>query len=212
MSSPAPRYLPFKVGDRTFQRLNLEHPEVGARILAEMKAGVPVYYDRVWPLTERFCAFLIENPELVADKAVLAVGAGVGMEAVVAGSLARRIHVNDMAPVALELLQEQLEANGIQVSGAIPGSFGEITLPRGVELVLACFVLYDPGTERAMRALLHRALGSGVPVLLADQNIGGHFEKIVASLEAQRPRSVRHLARDERMEVVRMEPPPVEET
>lgn len=193
MLAPPRRWVSFDVRGLSLERLNLEHPEVGRRILEEMSAGVDVYYDRVWGLTRRFCSFLLERPGLVEGRRVLVAGAGVGMEAVVTGLLARAVVVNDRAPVALELCMEQLERNGVRSRGRAPGPFQDVELD-GIDLVLACFVVYDPETRAAMAALLRRCRERDVPALLANEDVGGHFG---ALLDAT-PGPVEELASDER--------------
>lgn len=198
MSSPTPLFLPFPLDGHHFQRLNFSHPDVEGRVLEEMDAGVPVYYDRAWPLTRRFCRFALERPELVEGEDVLVVGAGAGMESVIVGHLCRELWVNDMAPGALELLGRQLEANGITDYGVRIGSFGDVEVPAGATLVVGCFVVYDRGSARAMAQLLDRTDERGIPVLLADQNIGGHFLRLLG--EQERP--VRWLMEDDDARVV----------
>lgn len=175
------RWIPTEIGDRTFRRLDLEHPEVGERIMDEIQSPVAVYYDRRWPLTGGFCRFLVERPDLVRGKRVLVAGAGVGMEAVVVGALARSVVVNDVAPVALELCAEQLEGNGIEAYEVAPGRFEEVEL-EGIDLVVACYVVYDPETRRSMDRLLQRARERGIPALLANADIGGHFGRLLRDL------------------------------
>jgi predicted nicotinamide N-methyase len=165
---------------RPFRRINLDHPEVEARILREMDRGVAVYYDRHWPFTQRVSAHLLRNPHLVAGRRVMVLGAGVGLEAVVVGSLAARLWINDLAPAALELQALQLEANGIQEVEVLAGSFGELDWPEEVEVILGCFVLYDEETAAAMEALLERARTRDTPVILADLDVGGHFTGLLA--------------------------------
>lgn len=179
-SSP---WIPTEIAGRTFQRLDLDHPEVDGRVIDEIRSGVPVYYDRRWPLTHLFCRFLLERPGRLGGKRVLVAGAGVGMEAVVAGALAETVVINDAAPVALELCAEQLEGNGIDAYEIEPGPFQEADLD-GVDLVLACWVVYDAGTRRAMATLLERARERGIPALLANADIGGHFSRLLAGTGA----------------------------
>lgn len=175
------RWIPTEIGDRAFRRLDLEHPEVGDRIMDEIQSPVAVYYDRRWPLTGGFCRFLVERPDLLEGKRVFVAGAGVGMEAVVAGALARSVVVNDVAPVALELCAEQLEGNGIETYEVAPGPFEEVDL-EGIDLVVACYVVYDPETRRAMARLLERTGERGIPALLANADIGGHFTRLLRGL------------------------------
>lgn len=179
MSSLTPLFRDLRLDGIRFRQLNLAHPEVEARILEEISEGIPVYYDRDWPLTRRFCRILLQRSYLVAHRHVLVVGAGVGLESVVVGRVARRLWVNDIAPVALELQLLQLQENGIAGARAMSGSFGEIVLPDEVDLVMGCFVVYDPGTGKAMEALLDQARRRGIATLLADMDIGGHFSRLL---------------------------------
>lgn len=172
------RWLPVEIAGRTFERINLEHPEVGQRVVDEIESGVDVYYDRRWGLTRRFCRFLLEHPELVEERTVLIAGAGVGMEAVVAGTLARSVTVNDVAPVALSLCVEQMEHNGVSGIEVEAGPCQGVPLD-GTDLVVACFMIYDAATRDAMAALLQRTGEEGIPVLLANENIGGFFTEVL---------------------------------
>ena len=174
-----PPFRTVEIGGERLQRIDFDHPEVVARVLDEMASGIDVYYDRHWPFTQEFCAFLADRPELVRNRNLLVVGAGVGMEAVIAGRLARRLWINDLAPVAVELQMRQLRANGVTVEGTLAGSFAELALPPEVDLVMGCFVVYDENTAAAVEAMLRRTLAAGIPTLLADLDVGGHFSRLL---------------------------------
>lgn len=182
MSEPESRWIPVDLNGRTFHALDLEHEDVGRRVLREIRSGVDVYYDRRWSLTGTFCRFLMERPELLEGRTVFVAGAGVGLEAVVAGTLAEAVVLNDLAPVALELAAEQLERNGVERFEIVPGPFQAADL-SGVDLVMACFVVYDAGTRDAMAALLERAAGRSVPALLANEDLGRHFSRLLDEAE-----------------------------
>lgn len=190
MPTDPPLFTPVELGGHVYRRLNLDHPDPLARVWAEVEAGVPVYYDRVWGLTDRFAAFLHQRPELVSGKHVLVVGAGVGMEAVVVGRLSRSVRINDMAPVSLELLERQLRENGIEPVASLPGSFADVALDPELDLVVACFVVYDRGSARALERLLERTGERGVPVLIAGEDIGGHLSRLLR----RTPRAVTELS------------------
>ena len=178
-SMPPALFRNLDLDGSTFRQLNLDHPRVEARILEEMSSGVKVYYDRDWPFTRKFCRFLLAHPELLLHRRVLVAGAGLGMETVVAGRFAERLWINDMAPAALELQQLQLQENGIIGVENLDGSFGDLELPPSVDLVMGCFVVYDQETATAMESLLRHTHDRGVPALLADLDIGGHFSRIL---------------------------------
>lgn len=166
------------LGKETYQALDLDHPEIEREVTRDMDDGVAVYYDRRWGLTERFCRFLLDRPEMVEGRKVLVAGAGVGLEAVVIGSLAGRIVVNDLAPASLTLAARQLEANDVMDFDLHRGLFQDADLD-GVDLVIACFVVYDEETRDAMAELLRRAAERTIPVILANEEVGSYFQEVL---------------------------------
>ena len=185
------RWRVLEIDGHSFYQLDLQHPEVGPRIVREIESGVDVYYNRRWDHTRRFCRFLLSRPELVEGLRVFVAGAGVGMEAVVVGRLAAALTVNDLSAVALELQLEQLAENGVREVGSVPGSFETVPLD-GIDLVVACYVVYDDETQSAMAALLERAGERGIPALLANEDLEGHFSRLLESTD----RGVTELQRD----------------
>src|SRR5262249_15880707 len=49
-----PYWHPITLNGHSFQILNLDHPEISARILGDLDAGVAVTYDHRWDVTARF--------------------------------------------------------------------------------------------------------------------------------------------------------------
>ena len=166
-------------GER-FELLNLDHPEVAAEIIAEMKAGVDVYYDNRWRATELFARHLQANPDLVSNKDVLVLGAGVGLETLVIGRLCRRLYVNDLAPVALELCARQLTHNGVEHFTTLPGCYEEIKLPP-VDLIVGSFLIYNTATVQAMGQIL---TCSGADVLLMNEALPAWRKLVAAGLRS----------------------------
>ena len=103
----------YTLAGHRFQLLNPDHPEIAARVLGDLDAGIAVYYDSRWDLTTQFCRFLLTHPTWVAGRSVLVLGAGIGLETLVIGRLCTTLYVNDRAPGALDLCAQQLRQNGI---------------------------------------------------------------------------------------------------
>jgi hypothetical protein len=176
-SSSHDRWISCRVGGEDYQLLNLDHPDVEARILREMRAGVEVYYDRRWEATGVFAEWLLAHQEWMVGKRILAVGAGVGLETVVLGRHGRKLFINDLAPVALELCREQLAQNGVAGVETVPGRLEEVVFPE-VDLVVACFLVYNPETRKAVRALAERRIA---PVLLVNESLTD-FRRLLVDL------------------------------
>lgn len=197
--------VPFRtrtIGGRSFELIDWSHPAVESRVLREMEEGFAVYYDREWPLTIRFCEFLLSQPSILRGRRILVAGAGVGPEAVVAGRLGRALWINDLSPAALELLASQLVQNGVGEFEVLAGTLADIPLPTELDLVMASFFVYDRDTLEAMRRLLDRAAARSLPVLLANQEIGGFFARLLR----EAPLPAEEIHRDEELRVVRWAP------
>jgi hypothetical protein len=162
-----PRWQPITFAGHRFQLLNLDHPEIAACILGDLDAGIAVTYDRRWDVTARLGRFLLANPEWVAGRTVLALGAGVGLETLVIGRLCHHLYLNDLAPGALALSAEQLQQNGIAHFTCLPGRYETLPLPP-VDLLVGCYLVYNRDTAAAMRQLLARPTP---PVLLINDNL-----------------------------------------
>jgi hypothetical protein len=160
-------WQPLDIAGRHFQVLNLDHPHVTAHIMEDIDTGVRVYYDQRWQVTTRFCHFLLAEPVRVADRTVLVLGAGVGLETLVIGSLCRTLYINDLSSRALALCAWQLRQNRLTHFVCLPGRYEQLSLPR-VDLIVGCFLVYNRATAVAMQQLLARPTP---PVLLMNDNM-----------------------------------------
>ncbi len=164
MSSPAASslWLSVDLDGYHIDSLNLKHPCVADQVGNDITAGTDVYYDRRWTVTERFCRFLLAKPTWVADKTVLVLGAGIGLETIIIGRLCRFLYLNDLTSRALDLCAQQLRHNGITTFTCLAGRYEELVLPP-VDLLVGCFVVYNQETAHAMAQLLAEC---SYPVLL----------------------------------------------
>jgi len=191
------RWLPISIGNETYDLLNLKHPDFNRRVMAEMDNGVDVYYDRRWRATEIFSRWLLDNPETVAGKRVLALGVGIGLETLPLGQLCEHLFINDFAPVSLELCAEQLEQNGIQNYTALSGPMEEINLPE-IDLAIACFLIYENETRSAMTKFIDTYPGE---IIVANGPLPA-FEEWRKSL----PRETETLISDDTVLAIRLLP------
>ncbi|MDA7863254.1 class I SAM-dependent methyltransferase [Akkermansiaceae bacterium] len=142
-----------QVGKDNYQLMNLSHPEVDLRVIAEMEAGVDVYYDRRWGATAILADWMGENLDVIRNKRILILGAGVGAETLILGSYGKHVWINDLAPVALELCGEQMEKNDLENFTTLVGRYEDLDLPE-VDLVVASFLIYNKETYEAMRSFM----------------------------------------------------------
>lgn len=146
-------YKTTTIGQADYQLLDLDQKSVEKRIIQDMDAGVEVYYDRRWEVTESLTAWLEANHSFYMGKRALVLGAGVGAETLVLGRLAEKIYINDLSPTALELCAEQMDYNGLGNYETLLGRYQEIDLPT-VDIVVASFLVYNRETLDAMRSFM----------------------------------------------------------
>lgn len=167
-------------GGRLFYLLDLDHPEIEKKIIGEIESGIDVYYDRRWELTQGFCEFLFEIPELFINRDILIAGAGIGAESVVIGSMARKLYINDLAPVALDYCAMQLDKNGITDFEMLPGRYESIPIPD-VDLTVGCFCVYNKESRLGMQSFFEK---SRSPLLLVNDPLSD-FKKLLKDMEAE---------------------------
>ena len=151
-------FQPELIGSETFALMDLNHPRVEDDIMADMSAGVAVYYDRRWETTGVLTEWLAQNIDLFREKGVLILGAGVGAETLILGRHASHIWVNDLSPVAVTLCLEQLAENKITNATSLVGRYEQLELPE-IDLVVASFLVYNDDTYRAMSHFMDQHQG-----------------------------------------------------
>lgn len=166
---------------KDFYLLDFDHPRIEREIIGEITSGIDVYYDRRWEITCEFCEFIYQIPDLFQDKTVLIIGAGIGAESVVIGSMANSLYINDMAPVALSYCGRQLEKNHISNFKTLPGSYELIDIPR-VDLTVACFCVYNRESRRSMKRFIEKYTG---PLLLVNDDLPD-FRKLLEETNRKR--------------------------
>ena len=155
-----------KIGSRRFDLLDLNHARVATEIIAEIDAGVEVYYDRRWRVSFSLATFLLAHPEVITARTLLVIGCGIGIEGLAAASYAQRVYLNDLSPLALELSSRQFRRNRLGNHRLLQGRYEELQLPP-IDLAVGSFVVYNEDTLSAMQRFL--VTHSQVPVLLANE-------------------------------------------
>ena len=115
------------------------------------------------------------------NKNILIVGAGIGAETVIIGSMVKKLYINDIAPVALDYCARQLRENNITDIETIPGSYESIDI-TDIDLAVACFCVYNSATMRAMKSFIEK---SENPVLIVNDPLPS-FVRLMKSVERKR--------------------------
>jgi len=63
----------------------------------------------VWPATEVLCSYIIQNPHIFDNKAILELGSGVGICGILASHFAKLCVVTDNNEIVLDLLSKNIQ-------------------------------------------------------------------------------------------------------
>ncbi len=172
------KYIRKQIGEYEYSLLDLDQKMVERRIIADMDAGVDVYYDHRWEVTDLLTDWLENHHEVYARKRVLVLGAGVGAETLVLGRLADTLYINDLSPTALELCVEQLDYNKIKNHASLLGRYEDLEIPK-VDLIVASFLVYNKETLLAMQAFMQMRY---CDFILMNENLK-EFKKVLTEID-----------------------------
>jgi predicted nicotinamide N-methyase len=157
--------LPFLDG----LRLHRAGPTSGLGQFAARRGrdGYAPYWAYAWGGGLALARYLLDHPELVADRRVLDLGAGGGLVAIAAMKAgARSATAIDIDPDALAAIALNAEANGVAVA-AICGDPLD-GAPPDVDLALVGDLFYEATQARRTTAFLARCRAVPIAVLIGD--------------------------------------------
>lgn len=150
----------------------LEDPHVQAAF--ERDQRMP-YWAELWASSVYLSVRILENPELVAGKRVLEVGAGVGLPGVAAAkACAREVVISDLAPQAIDAARITARENGFGEDSRVRFEILDLYEPP-VELgrfdvVMAGDVLFESRLRRPLLLCTRAMLGPDGDAYLLDPN------------------------------------------
>lgn len=139
--------------------------------LADLGLADP-YWAFCWAGGQALARFILDRPERVRGRRVLAFGAGGGIEAIAAArSGAAKVCAADVDPVAAAAVALNAELNEVQIDTTCDDLLGCTDLPY--DLILAADVCYEAGLAQDVVRWLHAVTKAGrVAALVADPKRG----------------------------------------
>ncbi|MEQ1716770.1 MAG: 50S ribosomal protein L11 methyltransferase [Hyphomicrobium sp.] len=129
--------------------------------------GNQPYWAFAWGGGQGLARWLLDNPETVAGKRVLDVGAGSAIGAIAAMKAGARSGIaNDTNPVACVAAAMNAEANGVSLGISGDDLLGD---DPDADIILIGDVFYMPDLVTRVDAFLERALRRGVTVYFGDR-------------------------------------------
>ncbi len=125
-----------------------------------------MYWARLWPTALVLARFIDEQPEWVAGRRCLELGAGLGLPSFTAARYASHVIASDIASGSLAVMEKTRAAGGFTNVVVSWVDWSAVDEDFGADLVLLSDVNYDPACFDALSATLHRFLAGGKRILL----------------------------------------------
>ncbi len=125
------------------------------------------FWTRVWPSAIALCDYLEKYPELIKDKLVWEIAAGLALPSLYSARLAKRVYSTDYSEDAVNNIEASILLNGNSNMEAAVWDILEGTPPWQYDILLVSDINYDQNLHPALLDLLMDAIHKGRSVLLA---------------------------------------------
>jgi predicted nicotinamide N-methyase len=160
----------YRFGNQTI-RLQVPDPqEVRAHYRRQkaIDAEAPLpYWSQVWPAAEGLCRYLAAHTEMVRDKDVLELAAGLGLPSLLATRWARHVVCTDNRPEALDVVLQSARLNGSTNLSVRVLDWNRLPEDLHPDILLLSDVNYEPEAFPGLLAALQSFLTKGTVILLS---------------------------------------------
>lgn len=125
------------------------------------------YWTQIWPASLAMAEFLVHHPELVQQKKVLELAAGLGLPSLLAATWAEQVFCSDYLPDAVAVMQKSVVQNALANVTPLVLDWNHLPSNLTTEVLLISDVNYDPREFTVLHTLLHDFLTKGVTIVLS---------------------------------------------
>ncbi|MDP2309954.1 MAG: 50S ribosomal protein L11 methyltransferase [Pseudomonadota bacterium] len=118
----------------------------------------PPFWAFAWPGSQGMARWILDNPQEVAGKRVLDIGAGGGLAAIAAARAGARAIANDVDPMAIVAARLNAAENGVTIEGVCADLLDTTLLDTDLdaEFVIVGDLCYERALSERLLAWLHR--------------------------------------------------------
>jgi predicted nicotinamide N-methyase len=125
------------------------------------------YWAQVWPSAYALCEFIATQPELLENKTVLELAAGVGLPSLLAAQFAKQVVCSDYVPAAVEYMQQSIEKNQLMNISAVNIDWNHLPEDLSYDVLLLSDINYEPQVFETVFNLILSFLEKGTTILLS---------------------------------------------
>lgn len=136
------------------------------QLKADKHAPAP-YWAQVWAAAYALCNFLAERNELIQNKTVVELAAGLGLPSLLAAQTASSVLCSDLSADAVQLMQQSIAQN--KLSNCTAGVIDWNKLPDELtaDVILLSDINYEPQVFATLYKILVSSLEKGSTIILS---------------------------------------------
>jgi predicted nicotinamide N-methyase len=125
------------------------------------------FWAKLWPSSIALLDVLEAQPQLIQNKHVLEIGAGIGLPSLMMADIAKSIQISDYDKEAVTLLQKNIEHLQLQNAEALQLDWNNVPENLNPEVVILSDVNYDPTQFDPLISLIDKFIHQGSGIILS---------------------------------------------
>lgn len=125
------------------------------------------YWAQVWAAAYALCNFLANRNELISNKTVVELAAGLGLPSFLAAQTASAVLCSDVSADAVELMQKSIEQNKLNNCTATVLDWNQLPPDLTTDVLLLSDINYEPQVFESLYNILVSFLEKGMTIILS---------------------------------------------
>ncbi len=130
-------------------------------------AGAFPYWSQIWPAAIGLCDFLENNKNLLKDKTVLELAAGLGLPSLLAAQYCTSIVMTDYLAEPVELMTASILHNHLSNATARILNWNNIPESIKTDILLMSDINYEPAIFETVFGVIERFINNGTTIILS---------------------------------------------
>jgi predicted nicotinamide N-methyase len=178
-----------------FQCLVPDAADVNQKVTSGQTRDDFPYWARLWPSSVALSAFLQNNKQLVIQKRVAELAAGIGLPSLVAATYAKSVWCSDISTEAMEVAAQSVSLHNLNNIRFEACNWMDLPPDFDWDVVLLSDVNYDPANFRELETVLISLLHKRCTLILATPQrlmAKPFIEKLIPFVAQQETTEVNH--------------------
>jgi predicted nicotinamide N-methyase len=133
--------------------------------------GMPFpYWSKVWHSSIALCQYLASSPDLIQNKKIIEVGAGLGIPSLFSSHIALDVVASDINPEAIEMIERSADQNGFKNVKARILDIHSIRPDLSADVFLFSDINYDLNLAQALERQVNGLIARQKTIILSTPN------------------------------------------